>query len=75
MKIVYVAQEGVGKRKEQAHMETYALLSYLKNKACSQERETSVLHTGRPPVVKQARGRRERHTQTRLDIMSCQNDM
>lgn len=73
MKIVYVAQEGVGRRKEQAHMETYALRSYLKNKACSGERNiTSVLHTGRPPVIDWAWGGRERHTQTRSDIMSCQ---
>lgn len=44
MKIVYVAQEGVGRRKEQAHMETYALRSYLKNKACSGERNICVAH-------------------------------
>lgn len=44
MKIVYVVQEGVGRRKEQAHMETYALRSYLKNKTCSGERNICVAH-------------------------------
>lgn len=75
MKIVYVVQEGVGRGKEQSHVETYALRRYLKNKACCRERETSVLHTGRPPIVQRARGRRQRRTQTRSDIMSCQDDM
>ena len=44
MKIVYVAQEGVGRRKEQAHMETYALRRSLKNKVCGGERNICVAH-------------------------------
>lgn len=44
MKIVYVAPEGVGRRKEQAHTETYALRCYLKNKACRGRRSICAAH-------------------------------
>lgn len=44
MKIVYVAPEGVGRRKEQAHTETYALQCYLKNKAFRGGRNICVAH-------------------------------
>jgi hypothetical protein len=45
MKIVYVAQKGVGRRKEQSHMETCALQSYLKNTACRRQRKKHLCHT------------------------------